>query len=142
VNRAWRVLLGTALFVGAIPLVLYGLFAILYRDADDGDTYIKFNGGEVDAQLAGAIALSIAALVVVLSTVLLKRLALIAFAATAFALGVLSGVFGIWLLATPDRDGGRQAVGAMLTASAAVVGLLGAALVWASTRTKRSALPR
>lgn len=29
--------------------------------------------------------------------------------------------FGIWLLATPDYDGGRQAVGTMLVAAAGVV---------------------
>jgi heme/copper-type cytochrome/quinol oxidase subunit 4 len=106
-----------------------------------GDTYIKFNGGEVDADLAGGIALSIAALAVVLSVVVLKRLALSAFAGIAFAVALLSGVYGIWLVTTPDYDGGRQAVGAMLTAFAAVIAVVAVAIVWASRRRPLCAHP-
>jgi hypothetical protein len=30
-------------------------------------------------------------------------------------------IFGIWLLATPDYDGGRQAVGGMIVAASATI---------------------
>jgi hypothetical protein len=66
-----KVLLGIALLVGAAPLALYGIFAIGYHDGG-GDAYVKFNGGEVDADFAGVVALSIAALAVILSILLLK----------------------------------------------------------------------
>jgi glycerol-3-phosphate acyltransferase PlsY len=68
VSRAAKVLLGLALLLGAVPLALYGVFAIGY----EGDPYIKFGGGEVDADLAGAIALAIAAVAVSLAIVLLR----------------------------------------------------------------------
>jgi phosphoglycerol transferase MdoB-like AlkP superfamily enzyme len=36
--------------------------------------------------------------------------------------------FGVWLLLTPDYDGGRQGLGGMIVAAAVVVGLAYAAL--------------
>jgi glycerol-3-phosphate acyltransferase PlsY len=60
--------LGLALLLGAAPLALYGVFAVGYQ----GDAYIKFRGGKVDADLAGAIALALAAVAVILAIVLLR----------------------------------------------------------------------
>jgi hypothetical protein len=132
-------LLGTAMLAGAVPIVLYGLFAILYRGdgSGDGDPYIKIDGSEVDGDLVGVIAFSIAALAIGLSIVLLKRLTLIEFGVIALSLGLLSGVLGISLVATPDPDGGRQAVGAMLSAFAAGMVLLAGAFMWVFRRRGR-----
>ncbi|MGH2920620.1 MAG: hypothetical protein ACRDKU_00935 [Gaiellaceae bacterium] len=52
-------------------MALYGVFAIGYHDGG-GDAYVKFNGGEVDSDLAGGIALSIATVAVILAIVLLR----------------------------------------------------------------------
>ena len=38
-------------------LGLYGVFAILYRDHSGGSTYVTFGGHQIDAHLAGGIAL-------------------------------------------------------------------------------------
>jgi hypothetical protein len=133
------VLLGTAMLAAAVLIVLFGLFAILYRgDAGaDGDPYMKINGSEVDGDLVGVIALLISALAVVLSIILLKQLALIGFGVLALSLGLLSGTLGIWLFATPDPDGGRQAVGGMLTVFAAGMALVAGALFRAFRRRGR-----
>jgi len=66
------------------------------------------------------------------------QLALIALALIAFVLAVLFGVWGIWLLTTPDYQGGRHPAGAMATAFAAAMTLLGIALVRASSRRRRA----
>ncbi|MDQ2981162.1 MAG: hypothetical protein M3R26_02410 [Actinomycetota bacterium] len=72
--RAAKVVIGTALVVGALPLVLYGVFAILYtgESGSRSNTYITLNGHEIDAHLAGGVVLSIAGLAFVLAFVLLK----------------------------------------------------------------------
>jgi hypothetical protein len=44
--------------------------------------------------------------------------------------------FGIWLLATPDYDGGRRAVGGMIVGVAGVI--LAYAVVFAVVRSKRT----
>jgi len=43
--------------------------------------------------------------------------------------------YGIWLLATPDYDGGRQAVGGMIVAAAGLV-VVFYAIVYALARTR------
>ncbi len=55
----------------------------------------------------------------------------------AFGLALFSGFYGIWLAATPDRDGGRQAVGLMMTAFAVAMVVIGTGFVWASVRFRR-----
>jgi hypothetical protein len=46
--------------------------------------------------------------------------------------------FGIWLLATPDYDGGRHAVGGMIVAAAELVVVL-YGIVYAVARVRRRA---
>ena len=132
-------MLGAGMLAAAVVAVFYGLFAFLYRgDAGgDGDTYIKLNGSDVDGDLVGVIAFLIAAVAVVLSVVVLRELVLVGFGVIALFLGLLSAVLGISLLATPDSDGGRQAVGAMLVAFAAAMALLAGLFTWAFRRRGR-----
>jgi ABC-type sugar transport system permease subunit len=68
-------LLGLALLVGGVLLALYGLFAILYRgdSGGSGDTYMTIAGHEMDAGLAGAIALLIAFFAILFSAMFLRR---------------------------------------------------------------------
>lgn len=69
--RVVRVLLGATFLVGAALLGLYGVLAIGYHDGG-GDAYIKFNGGEVDAGLAGGVALSIAVGAAIVAILLIR----------------------------------------------------------------------
>jgi ABC-type sugar transport system permease subunit len=74
-----RCLIGTllclVLLVAGVLLALYGLFAILYGgdSGGSGDTYVTIAGHEMDADLAGAIALLIAFFAVLSSTMFLRR---------------------------------------------------------------------
>ena len=52
---------------------LYGLFAILYRDHSGGNTYVTFVGHEVDAHLAGGIALLLGSLLILIAIPFLRR---------------------------------------------------------------------
>ena len=59
---------------GGVLLGLYGLFALLYGgDSGGGDTYVTFAGHELDAGLAGAIALLIAFLLLLAAVPFLKH---------------------------------------------------------------------
>ena len=60
------------------------------------------------------------------------RVVLMALALIVLALGLLFGGWGIWLLATPDYDGGRRPVGAVFTAFATVMVALGGLGAWVS----------
>ncbi len=51
---------------------------------------------------------------------------------TVTAAAVLLGIYGIWLIATPNYDGGRRPFGVMMTISAVVAAAIGSWLVWAS----------
>ena len=65
-------LLGVLLLVAGVLLALYGLFAILYGgDSGGGDTYVTIDGHEIDAGLAGAIALLIAFFAILFSMMFL-----------------------------------------------------------------------
>lgn len=67
-------LVGLALLAAAIPLGLYGLFAILYRDhSGNGNTYVTFAGREFDADLVGALALLLALIAGLAARVFLRR---------------------------------------------------------------------
>jgi ABC-type sugar transport system permease subunit len=74
-----RCLIGTllclVLLVAGVLLALYGLFAILYGgdSGGSGDTYVTIAAHEMDADLAGAIALLIAFFAVLSSTMFLRR---------------------------------------------------------------------
>jgi ABC-type sugar transport system permease subunit len=74
-HRVIGTLLGLLLLVAGLLLALYGLFAIFYGgdSGGSGHTYVTIAGREIDADLAGAIALLIAFFVVLFSTMLLRR---------------------------------------------------------------------
>jgi hypothetical protein len=62
------------LLLTGVLLGLYGLFAILYGgdSGSNGNTYVKFSGHEVDADLAGTVALALACLVTVAAVAVLS----------------------------------------------------------------------
>jgi hypothetical protein len=65
---------GLALLAGGVLLGPYGLFALLYGgDSGGRDTYVTFAGHELDAGVAGAIALLLALLLLLAAVPLLKR---------------------------------------------------------------------
>jgi ABC-type sugar transport system permease subunit len=70
-----KFLFGLGLLLVAMLVGLYGVFAILYGgdSRGSGDTYVTIAGHEMDADLAGAIALLIAFFTVLFSTMLLRR---------------------------------------------------------------------
>lgn len=74
-RRLIGTLLGLVLLVAGVLLALYGLFAILYGgdSGGSGDTYVTIAGHEMDADLAGAIALLIAFFAVLFSTMFPRR---------------------------------------------------------------------
>jgi hypothetical protein len=74
-RRVIGTLLGVVLLVAGVLLALSGLFAILYGgdSRGSGDTYVTIAGHEMDAGLAGAIALLVAFCSVLFSTIFLRR---------------------------------------------------------------------
>ena len=74
-SRALRTLAGLILLACGALLALYGLFGILYRgdSGGSGDTSVTFAGHEVDADLAGAIALAVALVAVATGIAVLRR---------------------------------------------------------------------
>ena len=73
-TRAGRLVLGVSGLIVGVLLALYGLFALLYRgDSGGGDTYVKFFGHEVDADLVGVVALVFAFVLLALAAVILRR---------------------------------------------------------------------
>jgi hypothetical protein len=68
-------LIGLVLLAAGLLLAVYGLFAILYGGDSGGnaDTYVTIGGHEVDADLAGAIALLVAFPLILFSTLFLLR---------------------------------------------------------------------
>jgi len=75
VSRHLRSLVGLALLALSLLLGLYGLFAVLYRgeSAGSGDTYVTFGGHQVDAQLAGAVALLVSIIAILVAWLILRR---------------------------------------------------------------------
>jgi hypothetical protein len=53
-------------------LALWGVFALLYRDVGDGNTYVTLAGRRTDAHLAGGVALAIGLATILLSVGLFK----------------------------------------------------------------------
>ena len=74
-GRHLRSLVGLALLALSLLLGVYGLFAVLYRgdSGSNGDTYVTFGGHPVDAQLAGAVALSVSLIAIVVAWTILRR---------------------------------------------------------------------
>ena len=74
-GRRLRSLVGLALLALSLLLGVYGLFAVLYRgdSGGNGDTYVTFGGHQVDAQLAGAVALLISLIAILVAWTILRR---------------------------------------------------------------------
>jgi hypothetical protein len=73
VRRAAAVLAGCVLLVAGALLALYGLFAILYRGDNGGDTYVEVWGRHIDAGVAGGVVLVVGLLLLVAATRVLRR---------------------------------------------------------------------
>ena len=74
-GRHLRSLVGLALLALSLLLGVYGLFAVLYRgdSGGNGDTYVTFGGHQVDAQLAGAVALLVSLIAILVAWPILRR---------------------------------------------------------------------
>ena len=74
-GRQLRSLVGLALLGLSLLLGVYGLFAVLYRgdSGGNGDTYVTFGGHQVDAQLAGAGALLVSLIAILVARTILRR---------------------------------------------------------------------
>ena len=68
-------LVSATLLVAGVLLALFGLFAIAYSgdSRDGGDTYVRFGGNTIDADLVGVIAFLLALLLVVAAMASLRR---------------------------------------------------------------------
>jgi hypothetical protein len=75
VGRHLRSLVGLALLALGLLLGVYGLFAVLYRgdSGGNGDTYVTFGGHQVDARLAGAVALLVSLIAILAARLILWR---------------------------------------------------------------------
>jgi hypothetical protein len=75
VGRYLRSLVGVALLALSLLLGVYGLLAVLYRgdSGGNGDTYVTLGGHQVDAQLAGALALSVSLIAILVAWLILWR---------------------------------------------------------------------
>lgn len=73
-TRAARLLVAVCLLGAGVVLALYGLFAILYGgdSGGSGDTYVKLGGHDIDADVAGAVALALAFVAFLAATPLLR----------------------------------------------------------------------
>ena len=74
-GRHVRSLVGLALLALSLVLGVYGLFALLYRgdSGGNGDTYVTFGGHQVDAELAGAVALLVSFIAILVARPILRR---------------------------------------------------------------------
>jgi ABC-type sugar transport system permease subunit len=75
VGRHLRSVVGLALLALSLLLGVYGLFAVLYRgdSGGNGDTYVTFGGHQVDAQVAGAVALLASLIAILVAWTILWR---------------------------------------------------------------------
>jgi predicted Co/Zn/Cd cation transporter (cation efflux family) len=75
VGRHLRSLVGVALLALSLLLGVYGLLAVLYRgdSGGNGETYVTFGGHQVDAQLAGAVALLVSLSAILVAWAILRR---------------------------------------------------------------------
>ena len=74
-GRHLRSLVGLALLALSLLLGVSGLFAVLYRGdgGGNGETYVTFGRHQVDAQLAGAIALLVSLIAILVAWLTLWR---------------------------------------------------------------------
>jgi ABC-type sugar transport system permease subunit len=75
VGRHLRSPVGLALLAFSLLLGLYALFAVLYRgdSGGNGDTYVTFGRHQVDARLAGAVALLVSLIAILVAWLILWR---------------------------------------------------------------------
>jgi ABC-type sugar transport system permease subunit len=75
VSRRLRSLVFLALLALSLLLGIYGLFAVLYGgdSGGNGDTYVTVGGRQVDAQLAGAVALLVSLIAILVARAILRR---------------------------------------------------------------------
>jgi ABC-type sugar transport system permease subunit len=75
VGRHLRSLIGLVLVALSLLLGVYGLFAVLYRgdSGGNGDTYVTFASHQVDAKLAGAVALFVSFIAILVGWLILSR---------------------------------------------------------------------
>lgn len=73
-GRRLLALVGLALLALSLVLGVYGVFAVLYRgdSGGDGDTYVTVGGSQVDAQLAGAVALLVSVIAILAAWLILR----------------------------------------------------------------------
>lgn len=74
-SRHLRSLVGLTLLALSLPVGVYGLFAVLYRgdSGGNGDTYVTLGGHQVDAQRAGAVALLVSFIAILVAWTILRR---------------------------------------------------------------------
>ena len=74
-GRHLRSLVSLTLLAFSLLLGVYGLFAVLYRgdSGADGNTYVTFGGHQVDAHLAGAVALLVCLIAILVAWTILRR---------------------------------------------------------------------
>ena len=74
-SRHLRSLAGLTLLALSLLLGAYGLLAVLYRgdSGGNGDTYVTFGGHQVDAQLAGSVALLVSFIAILVAWTILRR---------------------------------------------------------------------
>jgi hypothetical protein len=72
-GRVTRLLVGVALIAAGLFLGVYGLFAVFYGgdSGGSGDTYVTLSDRQIDADVVGAIALSISFLVLLAAVLVL-----------------------------------------------------------------------
>ncbi len=72
-QRILRVAAGLVFLALGGLLGLYGAFAILYREHGGGNTYVTLGGHQIDADLAGVIALLLGSPLILIAITFLRR---------------------------------------------------------------------
>ncbi len=70
--KSLRFLISVPLLVAGVLFVLYGLFALTFREGS-GSTYVTFEGHRIDAHLVGAVSLVIGVAVIAGAVALARR---------------------------------------------------------------------
>lgn len=70
-----RLFIAVGLLAGGLLLAVYGLFAIVYSEdsGGSGDTYVRFGGRQVDADIVGTVALLVALIALFCAVMFLNR---------------------------------------------------------------------
>jgi hypothetical protein len=70
--RGTRILLALAILVWDAVLALYGLVALLYDADGRGEPYVEVAGREIDVDLAGGVALTLAVAAILTALLVLR----------------------------------------------------------------------